>query len=219
MSRVCVKICGITSLGDLRVAVEAGADAVGLVTDVPSSPRNLSVRKAKELMRATPISIEVVIVTVPRDLSHLETIQRELNPSAIQLHVQPNLHREARRVLPRTRLIGGIPVDPLLTIDSVLKAADIFDEILLDSYIPGKNGGTGITHSWEISRRVRDAIYPKPLVLAGGLTPTNVGAAIRTVRPHAVDVSSGVESNPGLKDRRKVFEFMKSVKEVEIEWS
>jgi phosphoribosylanthranilate isomerase len=216
MSRARVKICGVTSLRDICIAIEAGADAVGLVTDVPSSPRNLSIPRAKELMRAAQRSVEVVIVTVPKDLSHLQNIHKELCPSAIQLHAQDNLHREARGMLLRTRLIGAIQVGPRFTIDSVLEAADIFDEILLDSYVPSMNGGTGRTHSWEMSRRVRDVICTKPFILAGGLTPENVADAIRLVRPNAVDVSSGVESNPGIKDRGKVFEFIKSVKGVEF---
>ena len=101
-------------------------------------------------------------------------------------------------------------------IDKVLEVAKAFEAILMDSPIPGRYGGTGKTHDWELSRRVRDAIHPKPLILAGGLTSENVEEAIRIVKPYAVDVSSGVESHPGLKDRSKVFEFIKRAKEVEI---
>jgi len=101
-------------------------------------------------------------------------------------------------------------------IDEVLEVAKVSDAILMDSCLPGKYGGTGETHDWKLSRRVRDAIHPKPFVLAGGLTPENVEEAIRMVKPYAVDVSSGVESHPGIKDECKVFEFTKRAKGVEI---
>ncbi len=216
MSRARVKICGITSLEDLRTSVEAGADAVGFVVDAPRSPRNLPLNKARKLMRVTPIFVETVAVTVPEDPSHLERIYEELNPDVIQVHGSGRMHNKIRGRLPNVRLIGAIRVKSNLVMDAVVEAADIFDAILLDSCLPSGYGGTGRTHNWELSGRVREAIYPKPLVLAGGLKPENVKEAIYAVKPYAVDVSSGVESRPGIKDRRKVLKFIKNAKEVEI---
>ena len=216
MSRVRVKICGITSPEDLFVAVEAGADAVGFIIDVLSSPRSLSVDEAKKLIKATPIFVETVAVTVFEGSSHIEEISKELNPSIIQVHGLNHLHKEARERLLDTRLIGALQVKSSLEIDGITRATDAFDAVLLDSYVPGKYGGSGATHDWELSKRVKEAIYPKPLILAGGLKPENVKEAICTVKPYAVDVSSGVESRPGVKDRKKVFEFIKNVKEAEI---
>jgi len=216
MSGVRVKICGITSLKDLFIAVEAGADAVGFIVDVPRSPRNLSINEAKKLMKSTPVFIETVAVTVPKDLNHLETIYRKLDPDIVQVHGLGDLSNEIRERLPNARLIGAVHVESDLAIDTALQTADIFDAILLDSYVLGKYGGTGKTHNWELSKHVRDAIYPKPLILAGGLKPKNVKEAIFMVKPYAVDVSSGVESNPGIKDRKKVSEFIKNVREVEV---
>lgn len=216
MSRVRVKICGITSLEDLEVTIEAGADAVGFIVDVPQSPRNLPIRKALELIRATPVFVETVTVTVPRNLNRLEKICDALNPDIIQVHGSSLLHKEIRERLLDRRLIGAVQAESDLVIDKALEVAKTFDAILMDSHIPGRYGGTGKTHDWERSRRVRDAIYPKPLILAGGLTPENVEEAIGLVKPYAADVSSGVESHPGAKDRSKVFEFIKRAKQVEI---
>jgi phosphoribosylanthranilate isomerase len=216
MNRVRVKICGITSLKDLLVAVKAGADAVGFVIDVPSSPRNLTINGAKELIEATPTFVETVAVTVFKGTSHLEDISRELSPSAIQVHGSNNLHKETRERLLNTRLIGAFQAKSSQEIDAITKAADTFDIVLLDSYVPDKYGGSGVTNDWELSKLVKEAVYPKPLILAGGLKPENVKEAISVVRPYAVDVSSGVESSPGVKDRKKVFTFIKNVKEAEI---
>lgn len=216
MSRARVKICGITSLKDLLVSVKAGADAVGFVVDVPRSPRNLTLNRVNRLMRATPIFVETVAVTVPEDLSHLEKIQRELHPDIIQVHGLSHMHKEIRGRLSDVRLIGAVQLKSNLNIDEVVEVADTFDAILLDSYVPNGYGGTGKTHNWELSGRVREAIYPRPLILAGGLNPMNIKEALCTVKPYAVDVSSGVESRPGRKDGKKVLEFIKNAKEIEI---
>jgi phosphoribosylanthranilate isomerase len=101
-------------------------------------------------------------------------------------------------------------------VDEAVKAANTFDAVLVDSFVAGRFGGTGKVHDWELSKRVRQKVHPKPLILAGGLNPENVQDAVRVVKPYAVDVSSGVESQPGIKDSKKVFEFIKNAKEVEI---
>ncbi len=216
MSRARVKICGITSLEDLEVAIEAGADAVGFIVDVPQSPRTLPIRKALELVRATPVFVETVTVTVPRNPNGLEKICDALNPDIIQVHGPILFHKEIRERLLDRRLIGAVQAESDLVVDEALEVAKTFDAILMDSHIPGRYGGTGKIHDWKLSRQVRDTIYPKPLILAGGLTAENVEQAITVVKPYAVDVSSGVESHPGVKDRSKVFEFIKRAKQVEI---
>ncbi len=101
-------------------------------------------------------------------------------------------------------------------VDEAVKAANAFDAVLVDSFVSGKFGGTGRVHDWELSKRVKRLIHPKPLILAGGLNPENVQDAVRAVQPYAVDVSTGVESQPGIKDSKKVFEFIKNAKEVEV---
>lgn len=217
MSRARVKICGITSTKDLLTAVEAGADAVGFVVNVPQSPRNLTVNKAKEIIKSAPVFVETVIVTVTSDINQLVKIHKELNTGSIQIHGLKKYH-EIRRSLPDTHLIGAIQSDAQ-ALRNAKEASDILDAVLLDSYVPGKYGGTGITHDWELSKHIREAIHPKPLIIAGGLKPENVKEAVQLVKPYAVDVSSGVESQPGIKDPKKVSEFIKNAKEVEIQWN
>ena len=216
MSRVRVKICGITSPKDLLTAVEAGADAVGFIIDVPQSPRNLSIGEAGKLIEATPVFVDTVVVTVPENIGHLEKIYEESKADIIQVHGSSHLHKEIRERLPDACLICGVQARPETTTDTVLEAVRLFNAVLIDSHVPGKYGGTGTTHDWELSRRIRELIHPKPLILAGGLRPENVSEAIRVVKPFAVDVSTGVESRPGVKDRKKVFEFVRNAQEAEI---
>ena len=94
-----------------------------------------------------------------------------------------------------------------------LKNIKFFDAVLLDSTAEGKLGGTGIIHNWKASYQFKKKIYPKPLILAGGLTPENIGEAISVVRPYAVDVSTGVEQRPGVKDANKIYQFIKKVRD------
>ncbi len=211
-----VKICGITNYEDLNVAVEAGADAVGFVIDAPQSPRNLSLKKAGELIRDTPVFVDTVAVTIQKSPSRLKKICAVLNPDIVQVHGSTRFYKEIREKITDRRLICAVQVESGLKIDALLEATKMFDAILVDSQAPGKYGGTGKTHNWDQSGRLRKIMHPKPLILAGGLTPENVEEAITVVKPYAVDVSSGVESFPGSKDKNKVLEFLKSTKKVEI---
>jgi phosphoribosylanthranilate isomerase len=111
-------------------------------------------------------------------------------------------------------LIGGVNAQFANDLDAVSRAAKLFDAVLLDSFVEGRYGGTGVVHDWELSKRVNQVIQPKPLILAGGLNPENVAEAVRTVEPYAVDVSSGVEQQPGIKSHQKIVEFIKNAKDV-----
>jgi phosphoribosylanthranilate isomerase len=214
MSAVRVKICGITRKEDLDAAVAAGADAVGFVVGVASSPRNIALEKAEKLIRQVPPFVKSVLVTVPIGIDEFEMYEK-LNPDAIQIHGE-NLHAAAsvRLKIPNTMLIGAVNANLANALDIVSRAAKLFDAVLLDSFANGNYGGTGIVHDWELSKRVKQAIHPKPLILAGGLTPENVAEAVRTVQPYAVDVASGVELQPGIKDHKKISEFIKNAKDV-----
>ncbi len=214
MNGVRVKICGITRKEDLDVAATAGADAVGFVVGVASSPRNLLLSEAEKLIRQVSPFVKSVLVTVPRSIDDFEMYEK-LNPDAIQIHGE-NLHAAAsiRLKLPNTLLIGAVNTQHADDLDGVSEASKVFDAVLLDSFDNGRYGGTGIVHDWELSKRVKQVIHPKPLILAGGLTPENVAEVVRTVGPYAVDVSSGVERQQGIKDRMKIIEFIKNVKDV-----
>jgi phosphoribosylanthranilate isomerase len=214
MNAVRVKICGITRKEDLDAAVAAGADAVGFVVCVAPSPRNIALEKAEKLIRQVPPFVKSVLVTVPRGIDEFEMYEK-LNPDAIQIHGE-NLHAAAsiRLKIPNTLLIGAVNAHLTNALDVVSRAAKLFDAVLLDSFDNGRYGGTGIVHDWKLSKRVKQAIHPKPLILAGGLTPENVAEAVRTVQPYAVDVSSGVELQPGIKDHKKISKFIKNAKDV-----
>jgi phosphoribosylanthranilate isomerase len=216
MRGVRVKICGITCEKDLMAVVNAGADAVGFVVDVPSSPRNLTLEKAGSLIRKVPIFVEIVAVTIPGNIDSLIRICEELRPNAIQVHGNNVLDfPETSKKILNARLIRAIATKSNSVIKTALNASISFDAVLLDSYVTGKHGGTGRVHNWELSKQVRQVIFPKPLILAGGLTPENVGDAIRIVQPYAVDVSTGVESSPGIKDPEKVYKFINSARRTE----
>ena len=207
-----VKICGITRKEDLDAAVEAGADAVGFVVGVTSSPRNLSLTEAARLIRQVPPFVASVLVTAPRSIGDF-AVYEKLNPDVIQVHGEDLDTAESVRLkLPDTQLIWAVNAQLVSHLDAVAKAAKLFDAVLVDSFADGRYGGTGVVHDWELSRRVKQAVHPQPLILAGGLNPENVAEAVCTVEPYAVDVSSGVERHPGIKSHQKMVEFVKNAK-------
>jgi len=213
MKAVKVKICGITSREDLAVAEEAGADVVGFVVGVAASPRNLTLEKAKEIRRQASTTVEKFAVTVPTSVDFLVKLHEELKPDAIQIHGESISEASVLRGRLRgVRLVKAVSAKPGKAVKAALTAAESFDAVLLDSFVHGKHGGTGVTHDWTLSKRVKQAIYPTPLILAGGLTPENVKAAVQFVQPYGVDVSSGVELRPGVKDPKKVLAFVKACK-------
>jgi phosphoribosylanthranilate isomerase len=208
-----VKICGITRKEDLDAAVRAGADALGFVVGVEKSHRNLSTRAARELMDLLPSDIDSVAVTVFDRPHKIMDICQQLRPCFMQLHgITPELSRENRQAFD-TRLIVAVNAKSPHALESAVSHSESADTLLVDSNRPDGLGGTGCTHDWNLSRKIREAIYPVPMILAGGLTPQNVSHAIRMVRPYGVDVSTGVESRPGIKDPAKIAEFVKKAKE------
>lgn len=213
MRMVRVKICGITSKRDLKAAVEAGADAVGFVVEVDYSPRSLSLEEAQKLVDLVPLFVDSVAVTTTESIEGLKRIYKRLRPDGIQIHCDKLPEAcEAREYLSFTRLIKVLHPE-LCSEESSLENAQSFDAVLLDSHIKGRQGGTGKPHDWELSRKIKEKLNPTPVILAGGLNSENIGKAIRAVRPYGVDVSSGVESYPGVKDPLKVFEFIRKAKE------
>jgi phosphoribosylanthranilate isomerase len=215
MTTVKVKICGITRKEDLDAAATAGADAVGFVVGTAASPRNISIEKAEELFRQVPPFVKSVLVTVPTSFDELAETYEKLNPDVIQVHGK-NLPAAVyvRLKFPKTPLIGAVNANSPNALETASRVSEMFDAVLLDSFVSGKYGGTGIVHDWELSKRVKQVIRPKPLILAGGLSPENVAEAVRTVQPYAVDVSSGVELQPGIKDHQKIVDFVKNAKDV-----
>lgn len=209
-----VKICGMIRLSDVNAALNEGADALGFVVGSPSSPRNLRLTKAQKLMRAVRVFSMKVAVTSANDPKRIVAICSKLKPDALQLHYHtPQLVQMLRKKQPATRLILATSVRDKLSMKQAEGASRYADAVLADSPSSTGMGGTGITHDWKLTARIRNAIQPHPLILAGGLTPKNVKTAIETVRPFAVDVSSGVEVTVGIKDHKKIREFIMKAKE------
>lgn len=209
-----VKICGLMRLSDVRAAVESGADALGFVVASPNSRRNLSITKAKKLVKSVPVFASKVAVTSSYDGKTLRKICAGLNPDALQLH-RPT-HKttlEVRKERPEIKLILATPVRGKSSVVEAKKASQYSDAILTDSLSADSMGGTGRTHDWNLTAMIREEIFPHPLILAGGLTPDNVRLAIMKVRPYAVDVSTGVETRIGVKDPMKIRGFIRNAKE------
>jgi phosphoribosylanthranilate isomerase len=211
-----VKICGITNKTDLHSAVNAGADAVGFIVGVESSPRNLSFKEAKNLICKVPLFVNSVVVAVPENTDKVRDICNILHPNAVQIHGNMSSFDLlfVKEEFPNLRLIRAIKAEPKNAKKRALDAVKNFDAVLLDSYARGKHGGTGVIHNWELSVKIKQVIHPIPMILAGGLNPENISDAISYVQPYAVDVSSGVENHPGIKDRIKIRTFIKRAKDV-----
>jgi phosphoribosylanthranilate isomerase len=213
MSSARVKICGVTCVEDLETAVDAGVNAVGFVVGFPDSPRNLTVEAVADLVRFVPPFVDSVAVVPFENRELIKDVVEKCHPRTLQLQggdLTGSLSLEAHGC----RLVRAITYKVSLDIESLIRLAQNFDAVLVDSYSPYSAGGIGIVHDWNVTARIRKQIFPRPLILAGGLNPDNVEEAISTVKPFAVDVSSGVEIRPGRKDPEKVRAFVMKAKRV-----
>lgn len=194
----------MTRVNDALAAAAAGADAIGLVF-VPASPRYVSLEQAEAIVRALPPFVTVVGLFADAESAQIEERLARLRIDLIQFHgAEPpeQCRRFARPYIKAIRMRADV---------DVAREAARYEEaagILLDSYVEGVGGGSGRRFDWD--RVPRD--LPKPLILAGGLDPSNVAEAIARVRPYAVDVSSGVEASPGIKDPAKIAAFLEAVR-------
>jgi phosphoribosylanthranilate isomerase len=202
-----IKFCGITELDDAERAVAAGAWAVGVIF-WPRSPRRCAPDAAAEIAAAVKRRAEVAGVFVNATLDHVAEIADGVGLTMVQLHGDegPAYCAEVAR---RTgcKVIKAVRVRSRADVQAV--SSFHTDYHLLDSYIAGVPGGTGETFAWDIARAHRSTV---PMILSGGLTPENVGEAIAAVRPFAVDVASGIERAPGLKDPDKLDAFADAVR-------
>lgn len=228
-SKTRTKICGIRSPEEIELAALYGADAVGFITEVPvESPRKLDSDTAAYLVSKVPRSLSSVLVIMPENSVKAVELIEKINPDIVQIHSRlPLLELEIikeKTCIPIIKTLS-VPVQgeasgetgrnttsvsSLLEEVSLLGEADIIDSILLDTARSEKPGGTGCVHDWTLSRRISEETR-LPLILAGGLKPENVGEAIRTVSPYAVDTASGVETC-GKKDAVKIKSFIEEVR-------
>jgi phosphoribosylanthranilate isomerase len=201
-----VKICGITNSGDAEAAIECGADALGFNV-FPRSRRYIDLKAARGWIEALPGSVARVLVDVNPSLEQACEWSLDRTFHAVQLHGENWRPFAARLAETQKPLIAAISVED----ETSVVALDWFNgfAFLFDGYRAGDFGGTGETFSWDLLRKHP---VPRPIILAGGLTPENVAAAIQTVDPYAVDVASGVEEKPAKKDRNKLRDFIAAVK-------
>jgi phosphoribosylanthranilate isomerase len=191
-----VKLCGITSEADRDAAVEAGADAIGVIVDVDvETPREISAERAADLVSGVPPFVTTVLVTMPRSVEDAVSLLDVVGADAVQVHstLAPDYVGGLRSRVEETVIAAVGP-------DADLRAyADAADALLVDSVDGEGGGGTGETQDWE---RTADLVgdIDAPVILAGGLTPENVAEAVETVEPFAVDTASGVERDGGVKD-------------------
>ncbi|MEG3592346.1 MAG: phosphoribosylanthranilate isomerase [Pseudomonadota bacterium] len=202
-----VKICGITNTEDANASIISGADAIGFVF-VEQSPRFLSIEKAIEIVESLASVISIVGLFVNSSQKHIKHVIENVPIDYLQFHGDES---ETECSLYNIPYIKSVPmkdnVDLLDYIDSYTSA----EAFLLDSHTSGKLGGTGNVFDWDNIPKAIDV----PIILAGGLTSSNVKTAVEKIRPYGVDVSSGVEYEKGIKDPQKIYEFIKEVKKAD----
>jgi phosphoribosylanthranilate isomerase len=208
MTRTRIKICGLTREEDIDAAVDAGADAIGMVF-YPPSPRALTVARAAELRRRVPPFVDVVALFVNASQQEIDAVRGEVGPELLQFHgdeTEAECVRHGQRYL-RAFRVGGPGLD---TAAGLLESCASYGSAagwLFDSHSDGY-GGSGRTFDWSLVSRGS----ARPVVLSGGLHASNVAQAIQAVRPAAVDVSSGVESARGIKSAERIREFIAEIR-------
>ena len=205
--RTRVKICCMASVEELRLAVDAGADAVGLVAEMPSGPGPIADELAAEIALAVPPGVTAFLLTSRETAPEIVAHALAVGVSTVQIvrHVDRAEHDAIRRIDPRLRVVQVVHVEDGGAVELARPYAETADALLLDSGRPSaavaELGGTGRAHDWAVSRRIVEAVR-RPVFLAGGLKPENVGEAIAQVRPFGVDVCSGLRPDGGLDGER-----------------
>jgi phosphoribosylanthranilate isomerase len=202
-----VKICGITRIDDALTAARCGAHAIGLV--FAPSPRRVAVDLAAAITRALPPFVSAVGLFVDADADEIRGTIAQAPCQFLQFHGDEAPGFCSQFGLPYVKAVRVRP-----EVDLLQYARDYRDAkgLLLDAHVAGKHGGTGTSFDWKLIPRS----MPLPVILSGGLNPANVAQAVRTVRPWAVDVSSGVEAAPGIKDAARIAAFMAGVRDANV---
>ena len=208
---ILIKICGITNWPDAKAACDAGVNMLGF-NFYEKSLRRVSTVEAATMRAKLPSGVQAVGLFVNAKPSEINSLHAFVRFNAAQLHGDetPSIVSEVTRTVPVIKAFRVAADFPLSTLD---KYHDAF-AFLIDGSRAGQFGGTGVAADWNVARR---AVAAHRIMLAGGLTPENVGAAIRSVRPYAVDVASGVESKPGRKDHARMKEFIDEVRRIEAQ--
>lgn len=210
-----LKVCCIADIEEAELAINRGANAVGLVSEMPSGPGVISDNCIEEIAAKIPNGISTFLLTCSRDVQAIADQQRRFGVNTIQLcdDLQPEEILELRRLMPEIAIVQVIHVGGNEALDQARLAARAAHALLLDSGDSSKAvkelGGTGRTHDWTVSRRIRDEVKV-PVWLAGGLTPDNVGDAIHQVQPFGIDVCSGLRTHDRL-DEEKLIRFVQNI--------
>ena len=211
-----VKICCISSIAEAKLAIDFGADALGLVGKMPSGPGIISDELTKEIASIVPPNISSFLLTSETTTTKIIEHHKKVNTTTIQIvdKLTEGSYEEIRNHLPQIDLVQVIHVIGEESINEAIKTSPFVDYLLLDSGNPNLKikilGGTGKIHNWEISKRIRKSVQI-PVFLAGGLNSKNVIDAINKVQPFGVDLCSGVRTNGNL-DERKLKSFFDAVK-------
>lgn len=203
MHRTRVKFCGITRRQDALAAARLGADAIGLVFYAPS-PRAVTIGQARDVVAGLPPFLSTVALFVNPAAEEVRAVADAIRPNLLQFHGEEPPAQCAQFGIP---YIKAVRVRPGIDLPAETERYEHAAAILFDSYQDDRQGGTGSTFDWSLL----PAAVSKPFILAGGLTPDNVAAAVARVRPYAVDVSGGIEISKGIKDLTKMQAFLREV--------
>lgn len=211
-----IKFCGLTNVADARRISRLGADMIGVIVNVDvDTPREISRSKASEIFGALPDNVEKVVVSMLRGPEDGKNILRNLSADYLQIHNYMN-PEELNKIRKKTKkdIIAVLSIPhgkkeekEILNKAKILSRSANF--LLLDT-ASSRGGGTGKTHDWNLSRKIKKDVGI-PVILAGGLDPNNVEKALNKVEPFAIDISSGVEKRPGKKDLSKVKKILERV--------
>ena len=195
-----LKVCCIESEDEARLAIRLGASALGLVSSMPSGPGVIGEDSIRRIAETAPPGVATFLLTSATSVPAIVAQQRRCRANTIQIcdRLTEGGHADLKAELPGVKIVQVVHVVDGDAVAEAVEGAHEADAILLDSGRPGaavkELGGTGRVHDWTMSARIREAVAPVPLYLAGGLRPANVGDAIRAVRPFGIDVCSGVRS-------------------------
>ncbi|MBU1139723.1 MAG: phosphoribosylanthranilate isomerase [Proteobacteria bacterium] len=213
--RTRIKMCGITRKKDAEAGIKAGLDALGFIF-YEKSPRNVTPDFVRKVVARIPPFIDCVGVFVDRDQEEVEEIVEYCGLTHAQLHGKEKpkyCERIERRASP-CRVIKAFRVGKKSSASDFTPYDDVVRGYLLDTYVKDNAGGTGKTFDWNI---IQNLNLKRPIILAGGLTPENVVQAVKVVAPYGVDVNSGVETGPGIKDHAKLYDFVSKVRQIDLQ--
>ncbi len=208
MNKPRIKICCISSIQEAQLAIECGADALGLVGAMPSGPGIISDELITKIAQNTPPPIATFLLTSQTTADGIIAHYQKVHTTTIQIvdEIPEDNYQKIRTVLPHVKLVQVIHVIDENSVQQAIKVSHFVDAILLDSGNPNLKvkelGGTGRTHNWELSKKIRQQINI-PLFLAGGITPQNIKQAYEQVKPFGIDLCSSVRTN-GILDKNKL---------------